>query len=186
MTTRPITGEDLTGALPDTSGTRHLKGLDSALEIYRDAYGIPHVRARSFADAFFGQGYATAQDRLWHMDHDRRFAYGRWAEYGGPAAVPQDLLMRRLQVLPSVEADYQAVNDETRGMLDSFAAGVNAFIDGAVHDAVSFLFVLDRADVPAAEGEDRYLLTRLAQGARRQAGPRTRSRCECTRTPATT
>ena len=131
MTTRPITGEGLTAALPDTSRTRHLKGLDSALELYRDAYGIPHLRARSFADAFFGQGYATAQDRLWHMDHDRRFAYGRWAEYGGPAAVPQDLLMRRLQVLPSVEADYQAVNDETRGMLDSFAAGVNAFIDGA-------------------------------------------------------
>ena len=123
------TKEDLKAALPDTSGTLHVKGLDSSLEIYRDTYGIPHVKARTTHDAFFGQGYATAQDRLWHMDHDRRVAYGRWAEYAGEAALAQDLLMRRFQVLASVRSDYEAVNPETRAMFDSFAAGVNAFLE---------------------------------------------------------
>ena len=75
--------QDLADALPDISKTVHLKGLDSTIEIHRDAYGTPHVNAHSFHDAFFGQGFATAQDRLWHMDHDRRWAYGRWAEYAG-------------------------------------------------------------------------------------------------------
>ena len=123
------TKEDLKAALPDTSETLHVKGLDSSLEIYRDTYGIPHVKARTTHDAFFGQGYATAQDRLWHMDHDRRVAYGRWAEYAGEAALAQDLLMRRFQVLASVRSDYEAVNPETRAMFDSFAAGVNAFLE---------------------------------------------------------
>ena len=128
MPTFPRTNADLNAALPDTSSAMYLKGLDSNIEIYRDAYGIPHVRARTAHDAFFGQGFATAQDRLWHMDHDRRHAYGRWAEYAGEAALSQDILMRRFQLRPSVERDYGAVNAETRAMLDAYAEGVNSFI----------------------------------------------------------
>ena len=79
----PITGADLKSSLPDTSGTVRLSGLDGHVDIFRDGFGIPHVRAGSAHDAFFGQGFATAQDRLWHMEVDRRRAYGRWAEYAG-------------------------------------------------------------------------------------------------------
>ena len=124
-----MTKEDLKAALPDTSSALKVRGLESPVQMYRDAHGIPHVKARSVHDAFFGQGFATAQDRLWHMDHDRRLAYGRWAEYAGEAALDQDLLMRRFQIRHSVEADYRAVNEETRAMLDAYAAGVNAFIE---------------------------------------------------------
>ena len=106
-----------------------LPGLDGAVTILRDAHGIPHVRAGTAHDAFFGQGFATAQDRLWHMDHDRRMAYGRWAEVVGDSAVEQDTLMRRLAIGPSVEVDIGAINAETRGMLEAYAAGVNAFIE---------------------------------------------------------
>lgn len=131
MAKLPTTKKDLMAVLPDTSKTLHLPGLDAAIEIFRDSHGIPHVRAQSAHDAFFGQGFATAQDRLWHMDHDRRWAYGSWAVYVGEAALEQDLMMRRLQVLASVESDYEAVNGETRAMLDAYTAGVNAYIDSA-------------------------------------------------------
>ena len=129
MANLPTTKKDLMAVLPDTSKTLHLPGLDAVIEIFRDTYGIFHVRAQSAHDAFFGQGFATAQDRLWHMDHDRRWAYGSWAAYAGEAALEQDLMMRRLQVLASVESDYQAVNDKTRAMLDAYTAGVNAYIN---------------------------------------------------------
>ncbi len=119
---------DLRSALPDTSRPLRLKGLEAPVEIYRDRYGIPHVRARTAHDAFFGQGFAAAQDRLWHMDYDRRRAYGRWAEFAGDPGLAQDLMMRRFQIAPTVRADYQAVNAETRAMFDAYAAGVNAFI----------------------------------------------------------
>ena len=129
MATVSITSGDLRGALPNTSKDVCIGGLDGAVDIYRDARGIPHVRAGSVHDAFFGQAFATAQDRLWHMDYDRRRAYGRWAEYAGESAVEQDVTMRRFQIGPTVEADYAAISGEARAMLEAYAAGVNAFIE---------------------------------------------------------
>ena len=71
MQIMPITHEKLRAALPDMSNTLRVQGTDGTIEIFRDSFGIPHVRAASVSDAFFGQGFATAQDRLWHMDYDR-------------------------------------------------------------------------------------------------------------------
>jgi len=123
-----ITREDLKGALPDVRGRLRIPGLRAQVEIWRDAEGIPHVRAASVHDAFLAQGFVQAQDRLWHMEYDRRRAYGRWAEYAGPSALAQDIQMRRFRLEASARADYAALNHETRAMLDAYAAGVNAFI----------------------------------------------------------
>ena len=124
-----ITEHDLQGAVPETSGSLNLTGLDGAVDIFRDERGIPHIRAGSVHDAFFAQGFVHAQDRLWQMDYDRRRAYGRWAEYAGPSGLEQDILMRRLRIGATARADYEAFDAETRAMLDAYAAGVNAFID---------------------------------------------------------
>ena len=124
-----LSTDDLAASLPDVTTPMSLPGLDGTVTIFRDAHGIPHVRAGTAHDAFFGQGFATAQDRLWHMEHDRRLAYGRWAEVVGDAAVEQDTLMRRLGIGPSVEVDIGAINAETRSMLEAYAAGVNAFME---------------------------------------------------------
>lgn len=127
--TRRISKRDLDAALPDVTIDLAFPALDDALTIYRDAHGVPHVRATTPHDAFFGQGFATAQDRLFQMDHDRRWAYGRWAEFAGETALEQDVLMRKFQLRRSIRADYRAVSAETRAMFDAYAEGVNAFID---------------------------------------------------------
>jgi penicillin G amidase len=124
-----ITLDDLRGAVPDFNGRLRVKGLDGPVEIVRDTIGVPHVRAQSAHDAFFAQGYVHAQDRLWQMESGRRGAYGRWAEYVGRTGIAQDTLMRRLRLGASARTDYQSFNDETRAMLDSYALGVNAFIE---------------------------------------------------------
>ena len=129
MAVIPRTKEDLESALPDIETPLRLKGLESTVEVYRDRYGIPHIRARSHGDAFFAQGFATAQDRLWQMECDRRRAYGRWAEYVGEGAVAQDVIMRRFQICPTVQRDYRSLGGETRSMLETYAAGVNAFVE---------------------------------------------------------
>ena len=123
-----ITDAELTGALPDVETDVTVAGLTATVTITRDGLGIPHVSASTPADAFFGQGFVTAQDRLWHMDYDRMKAYGRWAEFAGPPGVPSDLLMRRMQVQAAVIRDYQELGDAATEMLDVYAAGVNAFI----------------------------------------------------------
>ncbi len=59
MNTTRLTPDDMKAALPDTSSPISLAGLDSTVEVYRDSYGIPHVRAQSTDDAFFAQGFVT-------------------------------------------------------------------------------------------------------------------------------
>ncbi len=126
-----IRPEDLKAVLPDLEGTLTLGGLEGEVTVHRDKLGIPHARASSRHDAFFAQGFVTAQDRLWHMDWDRRRALGRWAEIAGPAGVEQDKLMRRFRLGASAKADFGVISPDTRSMLESYAAGVNAFIKSA-------------------------------------------------------
>ena len=127
-----ITAQDMKAALPDTSSALSLDGLDDTVTIYRDDLGIPHVKASTVHDAFFGQGFATSQDRLWQMEYDRRRAYGRWAEYVGPEGLEQDVMMRRFRLRSSALRDYEALGAGARAMVEAFAEGVNAFI-GSTH-----------------------------------------------------
>ena len=127
--TANITSETLQSSQPDTTSTISLPGLKSDAAIYRDKHGIPHGRAASTWDAFFLQGFYTAQDRLFQMDYDRRRAYGRVAELVGPAALAQDKLMRSFRLEASAQADLQVVSESARRMLEAYAAGVNAFIE---------------------------------------------------------
>jgi penicillin G amidase len=113
---------------PDVTGSVPVPGLRARAEVWRDPEGIPHVRAASVRDAFVAQGFVHAQDRLWQMEYDRRRAAGRWAEYIGVAGLPDDILMRRLRLAASARADYEALNDETRAMLNAYSEGVNALI----------------------------------------------------------
>ena len=125
-----IGSPELKAAVPRLSGTLRLKGLEAKVEVYRDALGIPYVRAENERDAFFAQGFVTAQDRLWHMEYDRLRGSGRWAEAVGDGALEQDKLMRRFRLAASAKADYAAMDNHTRMVFDAYAAGVNAFIQG--------------------------------------------------------
>ena len=129
MISEMITGQDLKSAIPNLSGTVRLAGLEGTVKVYRDQYGIPHIKAESEMDAFFAQGFVTAQDRLWHMEYDRRRGAGRWAEAVGEQGVAQDKMMRRFRLEASAKTDYQVMNAHTKSVFDAYAAGVNAFID---------------------------------------------------------
>lgn len=133
-----ITREDLSTSIPPLDGTVRLAGLRGPVEVVRDSLGIPHIRAGSLHDAFFGQGFVHAQDRLWHMEYDRRRATGRWAEYVGPSGVEQDLLMRRARIGESAKIDYAALDAETRAMLDAYSDGINAFIQSTAVLPIEF------------------------------------------------
>jgi penicillin amidase len=123
-----ITEKDLKAVLPDVTTTMRLSGLNKSVEVYRDRWGIPHIRAENENDLFFAQGFATAQDRLWHMDFDRHQALGRWAEFAGPDGVVRDRLLRAAGMARTAELDYEVASLEAKAMIDAYTAGVNAFI----------------------------------------------------------
>ena len=128
---RRLTPSDLENALPDVTSTLKLSGLEEPVEVCRDRWGVPHLRAASEHDAFFAQGFVTAQDRLWHMDYDRHRALGRWAEFVGPGALPEDRLMRRFRVARAARMDLEVISSAARDMLTAYSDGVNAFLASA-------------------------------------------------------
>jgi len=116
-------------SLPALDGAIPVPGLSARVEILRDARGVPHIRAQSIADALFAQGYATAQDRLWQMDLNRRNAEGELSGIFGDRTLRIDIESHTLgfpQVVASALAD---LSPEERSLLGAYTRGVNAFID---------------------------------------------------------
>lgn len=95
--------------------------------LFRDAYGVPHLRAGSIADLARGQGAATARDRTWQLEWLRLRATGATAAVvGGELAEAWDDLARRMQVVETAQRALAACTAETRAFLASYADGVNA------------------------------------------------------------
>jgi len=115
-------------ALPQLDGTIALPGLHAAVEVERDSWGVPHIRAQSLDDLLLAQGYVTAQDRLWQMDLLRRAAAGDLSEIFGEAALDHDVENRTLGFTPAADAALAAMPADRRAMLESYARGVNAYI----------------------------------------------------------
>lgn len=118
--------------LPSLDGEVRLNGLSAAVEIVRDRWGIPHISARDPFDAFFGQGFCHAQDRLWQMELTRRLASGRLAEVFGPAALDVDRFHRRLGLHRAAAREWAEAETTLRDVLRAYAAGVNACLDGQI------------------------------------------------------
>ena len=116
-----------------------IDGCDGVVTIRRDSAGIPHIEAASADDVCIGQGFATAQDRMWQLEWDRRRALGRSAELiGSPAMVVNDCFHRRARLRERALAGYEALDPQTRSMLDAHARGVNAFMSATAARPVEF------------------------------------------------
>ena len=108
-----------------------IKGIKDRVTIRRDERGIPYVEAQNDEDLYFGQGYATAADRLFQMDLFRRTARGELAEVLGAGpnnlALDQDKLHRTYGFSHAAEAELAKASPRARAMLEAYARGVNAY-----------------------------------------------------------
>ena len=127
---RPVIGAGLAwisrDSFPVVSGTVEIEGLQKPVRVIRDRWGVPHIYAQNIPDLFFAQGYVHAQDRLWQMDFNRRLASGRLAAVLGSQALPVDRWLRILRIRHTAEQEPALLDAETRTILESYAAGVNA------------------------------------------------------------
>src|SRR5436190_17759498 len=113
-------------SLPRTKGTLRMPGLGGAIEIRRDRWGVPHIRAATAHDLWFGEGFCHGQDRLWQIDLYRRIGSGRIAEIAGRAGLQTDRFMRTLGLRRAAEREAEALDPSLRAGLDALCAGVNA------------------------------------------------------------
>ncbi|MFD1795972.1 penicillin acylase family protein [Paracoccus aurantiacus] len=116
-------------SLPDYAASYRVSGIGAAVEIVRSTEDVPHIFAQSDSDAFFALGLAQAQDRLFQMTVLRRASQGRLAEIYGERALPSDDLARRMGIARAARASLESQTPETRAALQSYAAGVNQWIE---------------------------------------------------------
>ena len=110
--------------------TLHLPGLHQPVRVRFDDRRVPHVFAANDHDLYYAQGYLTARDRLWQMEFMTRVAAGRISEVVGPKALEYDRFQRRMGLGFGAENSLREMmqNDTTRLVLESYSAGVNAYI----------------------------------------------------------
>ena len=117
-----------TFAFPAVAAAISAPGLSQPGTISYDALGTPTIRAANQNDVAFLQGYAEAQARFFEMDFDRRAAAGNLAELVGINALSNDVQSRTLGLGRAAWATWQALDDDTRGWLQSFSNGVNFWL----------------------------------------------------------
>lgn len=105
-----------------------LAGLAETVDVYRDAFGTPHIFARSNDDLFAAFGYVTAEDRLFQIDHARRLLSGTLAEVHGAAYLEQDRYYRTIGMRRLCEEIFTRTDRDTKRALEQFTLGVNDYI----------------------------------------------------------
>ncbi|MET3805375.1 penicillin amidase [Nakamurella sp. UYEF19] len=102
-------------------------------KIVRDEYGVPHVFAATVRDLFFGNGYATGQDRLFQADLVRRTATGTLSELLGAGTdgqnVAGDEFFRSYTGgTAALRSAFEAMPASDRTAVTAYVAGLNAWI----------------------------------------------------------
>ncbi len=115
-------------SLPQMDGTVTVSGISAPIEIVRDADSVTHVFGRTKLDAYYGLGYAHAQDRLWQMEFQRRLGMGRLSEIFGRASLNTDRFLRTLGTNRAARSAWDGLAPDAKTQLNAYVAGVNAFI----------------------------------------------------------
>ena len=116
------------------TGRVDVSGLTAPIEIIDDPYGVPHIRAASIPDAYFGQGYVVARDRLFQIDFSHRREMGLMAEAFGRDFAAHDARARLFHYRGDLDAELAAVPEKVLACARAYVAGINARIDEVLAD----------------------------------------------------
>lgn len=99
--------------------------------LFRDAWGIPHVRADSWRELAEAQGRVTAHDRGDQIQLEHRRTEGRLAARIGAAGVPWDVFARQARLAETARAAFDALGRDDQEWVRAYVAGVNAVLPEA-------------------------------------------------------
>ncbi len=105
-----------------------LQARAQKVTIIRDDFGVPHIYAKSDADAVFGMLYAQSEDDFNRVEQNYIWATGRLAEVAGEEALYSDLRARLYMTVDEAKAAYAAAPDWLKELCDAFADGINFYL----------------------------------------------------------
>lgn len=115
---------------PNYNGNLEVEGISAPVEILYDDYGIPHIYGKTEEDAYFGLGYAAAQDRIFLMDMMRYSAAGRLSEIFGEKTHKVD---RYFRTLGMDKLSKELSQKHLVGQSQPYQKAVHAYLKGVNH-----------------------------------------------------
>ncbi|MBD0745284.1 GNAT family N-acetyltransferase [Streptomyces sp. CBMA152] len=104
-------------------------------EVYRDTWGVPHLRAADARELAYAQGRVTAVDRAWQIEVERHRVQGTTAAFLGPDALGWDRFARQTRLADTARRCFEALDAETAEWVTEYVAGVNAGLaEVSVHE----------------------------------------------------
>ncbi len=100
----------------------------ASVSIRRDEYGVPHIYGPTDASVVFGYLYAQAEDNFWQVEENYIRSLGRAAEVHGPDALPEDQLVRALEIPRLANEEYDRSSPRIRAICRAAAAGLNQYV----------------------------------------------------------
>lgn len=113
---------------PATSLPDVLRERAARVTIVRDDWGIPHVRAKTDADAVFGVVYAQAEDDFNRVETNFINAMGRAAEAEGESAIFRDLRMKLFVDPAKLKTQYESSPASLKALMDAWADALNYYV----------------------------------------------------------
>ncbi|MFF4754748.1 GNAT family N-acetyltransferase [Streptomyces sp. NPDC002514] len=112
-----------------------------SIEIYRDVWGIPHLRADSVRELARVQGRVTALDRAWQLEVERHRSRGTSASFLGAEALSWDVFARRARLDDTARRCFAALerrDSETADWVRAYVDGVNEGLGRGARRAPEF------------------------------------------------
>ena len=110
------------------SGKFEITTNEGPIKIIRDENGIAYVLADNKADVIRGQGFVTAQDRLFQIEFYRALIKGEAAQLVGASMLQSDIKMRVLDLYGNAQRSFQYLDDETKQTLTWYCEGFNEYL----------------------------------------------------------
>ncbi|MFO7951632.1 MAG: penicillin acylase family protein [Bacillota bacterium] len=120
----------LRSSIATHTGTKSV-GTTEEASILRSERGAAYIRASNPEDLYFAQGYAHAQERLWQMEFNRSVVQGRLSEAIGADLLESDIYLRKIGLRRIAERVVDKTSPAGRAALQSYARGINAFLEEA-------------------------------------------------------
>lgn len=108
----------------------NVRGLSADTRVEYDDRAVPHIFARSIADAYRALGYVVARDRLFQLELSARAGGGTLTELVGSRALPVDRDTRASGMPASAEDRVAKLDHHSAAYLlaVSYVDGVNSYI----------------------------------------------------------
>jgi penicillin amidase len=115
-----------------------LSALYAGAKVFRDAWGVPHLRAGDPLALAYLQGRNVATDRAWQIELERRRALGTSAAFLGAEALGWDQFARQARLDDTAQRCFHTLDEDTREWVSAYVDGVNSGLYAGARRAPEF------------------------------------------------